>query len=330
MPTLLHESLVHMFRMSPAFAADVLATALGVAVPAYDRAAVTSADLTALLSVEFRADVVVELWARDADGKERRVLAIVTESQLAVDDDKTFTWPAYATQARARLRCPAYVLVVAVDPAVAAWAAQPIEVSPGLGTWRPLVFGPRAIPRVTDPTFAHTHPELTVLSALAHAAGEGDEGEAIVRAVPAAMAALDAESGRAYLLLLRSALRSTLRRLLEALMIEKTPFGEFEVPEWLLKAENAAKKKGLAEGLAEGRVAGRTEGLAVGQAEALLTVLAVRGIALDAEREAAVRACKDAATLTRWLRAAATATTAAAVFDAPTRVPVKRKPSKRQ
>lgn len=307
MPTLLHESLVNMFRMSPEFAADVLATALGVSIPAHDRAAVTSADLSELLSVEFRADVVVELWARGADGKERRVLAIITESQLAIDADKLYTWPAYAALARARFRCPAYVLAVTLDPAVAQWASQAVEVSPGLGSWRPLVFGPGAIPQVTDPGFAHTHPEMAVLSALAHANDAGEAGEAIVRAVPAALGALDAASGRAYVLLLRAALRPALRKLLEALMMEKTPLGEFEVPEWLWKAEKAATKKGRAEG----------------HAEALLTVLAARNISLDKAREAEVMACHNQATLTRWLRAAVTAKTAADVFGPPKRKAVK-------
>jgi len=308
MPTVLHESLVQMFRASPTFAVDVLATALRVSVPAHDRVTVTSADLSELLAVEFRADTVIELWARTAGGKERRVLAIVTESQIAIDDDKKFTWPAYAAQARSRFRCPAYVLVVTLDTAVGGWASSPIKVSPGCGTWRPLVFGPEAIPRVTDPVFAHAHPELAVLSVLAHANLSATEGEAIVRAVPAALGALDASTGRAYLLLMRSELRPALRQLLEALMIEKTPFGELEVPEWLWKAENAARSKGMAEGEARGK--------AEGKAEALLTVLAARGVTVSKEREAEVRACTHAVTLTRWLRAAVTAKSEAGVFGA--------------
>lgn len=66
----------------------------------------------------------------------------------------------------------------------------------------------------------------------------------MVRTVPAALWALDAELGRAYLLLLRQVLKPALRALLEAMMVEKTPLGEFEVPEWLAKAEAAAKRRG--------------------------------------------------------------------------------------
>jgi len=131
----------------------------------------------------------------------------------------------------------------------------------------------------------------------------GEAGEAIVRAVPAALGALDAASGRAYVLLLRAALRPALRKLLEALMIEKTPLGESEVPEWLWKAEKAATTKGRAEG----------------HAEALLTVLAARNISLHKAREAEVMACRSQATLTRSIRAAVTAKTAADVFGPPKR-----------
>jgi hypothetical protein len=42
---------------------------------------------------------------------------------LAVDERKRFTWPAYATCLRARFECPALVLVVTVDQAVAHWAS---------------------------------------------------------------------------------------------------------------------------------------------------------------------------------------------------------------
>ncbi len=156
--------------------------------------------------------------------------------------------------------------------------------------------------------FAHAHPELAVISALAHANTAGATGEAIVRTVPAALAALDADYGKAYLLLLRRELRPALRKTLEALLVEKTPFGELEVPEWLWKAERAATKQGLAKGLAKGRAEGR--------AEALLTVLAARGIAVSAARAAEVRACADDATLTRWLTAAVTAKKASEVFGA--------------
>jgi hypothetical protein len=235
------------------------------------------------------------------------------EAQLGEDGDKLYSWPVYAAVMRARRRCPAYVLAVAPDEATARWASQPIAVSPGAGTWHALVLGPREVPHVERPEYAREHPELTVMSALMHANGDV-HGEAVVRAIPAALGALDLESGRLYLLTLRQVLRPALRALLEALMIEKTPFGELEVPEWLYKAEQAARQKGLDEGV--------EKGVERGLAQSILTVLSARGLTLsDAEREK-VLACSDPKKLQRWLRRSVTARTVAAVFKP---VPKKRR-----
>ena len=313
MPSLTHESLVTMFRVTPALAVDVLRTVLGITVPAFDRVTVVDADATDAVPTEFRTDGVVLLWARDARGVERCVLVIIVEAQLGEDGDKLYSWPVYAAVMRARRRCPAYVLAVAPDEATARWASQPIAVSPGAGTWHALVLGPREVPHVERPEYAREHPELTVMSALMHANGDV-HGEAVVRAIPAALGALDLESGRLYLLTLRQVLRPALRALLEALMIEKTPFGELEVPEWLYKAEQAARQKGLDEGV--------EKGVERGLAQSILTVLSARGLTLsDAEREK-VLACSDPKKLQRWLRRSVTARTVAAVFKP---VPKKRR-----
>lgn len=321
MPTLTHESLVNMFRVRPALAVDLLRTTFGVAVPEFERVSVAEADATEAVPVEFRADLVVELWARDAQGVERRVLVIVLEAQLATDDDKTYTWPVYASVMRARRRCPAYVLVVTLDVSVAAWASRAIEVSPGLGTWRPLVLGPVETPRVDDPKYAQAHPELAVMSTAMHANTDA-RGEALVRAIPAALHVLDAESGRAYFLMLKQVLKPALRALIERLMIEKTPYGEFEVPAWLHKAEQAARDEGREKGREEGREKGREEGRAEGREEgreeglarSVLTVLSTRGLVpTDAERTK-VLACRDERRLERWLRKAVTARSVAAVL----------------
>ena len=56
-------------------------------------------------------------------------------------------------------------------------------------------------------------------------------------------------------------------------------------------------------------------GLAQGTAEAILTVLAARGIAVDSETCARIVECTDAAALTRWLARAVTADSAIEVID---------------
>ena len=80
------------------------------------------------------------------------------------------------------------------------------------------------------------------------------------------------------------------------------------------------KAEGLAEGrktgLAEGRKAGLAEGREHGKAAAILTFLAARGFPVSAEVRALIEACKDAATLDRWIARAATAASAEEVVAA--------------
>ena len=61
---------------------------------------------------------------------------------------------------RAIHRCPVALLVVAPDPDIAAWCAEPIETGiPGF-VQHPPVLGRAAVPIVTDPAEAARRPEL--------------------------------------------------------------------------------------------------------------------------------------------------------------------------
>jgi hypothetical protein len=117
-----HEVLVDLFKNRPELGPELLTEALGVTLPSYSEARLVSIDLTQIRPAEYRADVVVLLL--DA-GAARSV--VIVEVQLAVDDDKRFTWPEYTMGARAKYRCPAGLLVVAPQPEIAAWCAQPID-----------------------------------------------------------------------------------------------------------------------------------------------------------------------------------------------------------
>ena len=101
-------------------------------------------------------------------GTEDVALAVViVEVQLGEDDDKLRTWPLYVAAARARYRCPAMLLVLAPDPAVARWASQAIELGhPGFAL-RPVVIGYDRVPRLRNAETARATPELAVLSAMA-------------------------------------------------------------------------------------------------------------------------------------------------------------------
>jgi hypothetical protein len=286
MPSMAHEILVDLFKNRPSLAAEILVEVLGVALPPYTEARLASADLTEIQPAEYRADIVVVLLDREIP-----VRVIIVEVQLAVDPRKRLSWPAYVTVSRAIHGCPAGLLVVAPEPAVAGWCAEPIEIGvPGF-VLRPPVLRRAAVPVVTDLGEAARRPELGVLSALAH--GDTEQGETIATAVlPAIQGLADDDRARLYYDLVYNSLNDAARRALETMMKGYEYQSDFA-------------KKYVAQG--------RTEEAS----RNLLTVLRVRGIAVpDAIRER-ILAQKDPERLERWLEKAAVAASVTAVIDEP-------------
>ena len=292
-----HEILVDLFKNRPSLAAEILAEVLDVPLPPYSEARLASTDLTEIQPAEYRADAVVVLLDRDVS-----VRVIIVEVQLAVDVRKRLSWPAYVTVSRAIHDCPADLLIVAPELAVAGWCAEPIEIGvPGF-VLHPPVLRRTAVPVVTDPTEAARRPELGVLSAMAH--GETGQGATIAAAVLPAVRGLDEDRARFYYDLVYNSLNEAARRSLEAMMKGYEYQSDFA-------------KKYVAQGRDEGRAEGRDEGRTEGTARALLTVLRARGIAVpDAVREH-ILAQKDPERLGRWLEKAIFATSVAAVIDEP-------------
>ncbi len=195
MPSLEHAALVEMFRTHPELIPLLMRETLGVQVPAYETLSVSEAALDQLVPIEFRADLIVEFL----DGTHKRpVLSSIVEVQLRIDEAKYFSWPVYATVERSRKRCDTCLIVVAPDPAVAAWARGPIRIGPG-NELRPIVLGPAEIPIVTDREVAMANPILAVLSALAHG-DEPEKGPRVVRIALEALDVLDPEDSGIYLL----------------------------------------------------------------------------------------------------------------------------------
>ena len=256
-----------------------------------------STDLTEIQPAEYRADAVVILLDNDVP-----VRVVIVEVQLAVDPGKRLSWPAYVTVSRAVHKCPADLLVVAPESAVAGWCAEAIEIGvPGF-ILRPPVLHRSVVPVLTDPTEAARRPELGVLSAIAH--GGTREGATIAAAVLPAVDGLDDDRARFYYDLVYNSLNEAARRSLEAMMKGYEYQSDFA-------------KKYVAQGRAEGRAEGRVEGRVEGEAQALLTVLQARGIAVpDAARER-ILAQTDPERLKRWLERAAVANSVAAVLDEP-------------
>ncbi len=302
MPSTTHQGLVELFRVRPLLAAELIASATPVTLPLIVAASPMEAALDQLVPVEFRADLVIELY--DAAGMLQG--AIVLEVQLAIDADKPWSWPVYVAAVRARKRCPVWLLVIAPDEWVARWARTPIRMAPGAPTLQPLVLGPDELPPITDPEVALQHPELTLLAAVAH--GHRAEVAQVLPALPAALHALDAEHRAGYLSMLLEALAPALRKRLEALMVHPS-FAAIKLPSPWQEILDETRNKAETEGEARGE--------ARGKADAVLSVLAARDIAVSDEVRAQVLACADLATLDRWLRRAATLKTAAAVVRSP-------------
>jgi hypothetical protein len=293
MPSMAHEILVDLFKSRPSLAAEILVEVLGVALPPYTETRLASTDLTEVQPAEYRADVVVILFDRDLP-----VQVIIVEVQLAVDPRKRLSWPAYVTVSRAIHGCPADLLVVAPDPAVANWCAEPIETGVSGFVLRPPVLHRSAVPVVTDPEEAARRPELGVLSALAH--GEDEQGATIAAAVLPAIRGFDDDRVKLYCDLVYNSLNEAARRALEAMMKGYEYQSDFA-------------KKYVAQGLTEGLTKGRAEEAA----RAVLTVLRVRGIAVPDDIRERILAQKDPERLERWLEKAAVATSVTAVLDEP-------------
>jgi hypothetical protein len=244
MPSQLHEAHLLLFRNQPTLAVELIRGALGVELPQFCEAREVTADLTDVQPAEYRADMVIELWA------DKPVHGIIVEVQLSIDARKQFVWPAYAANLRARLECPVSLLVVTPDERVARWAAKPVCYG-GENWFAPYVLGPSCIPEVTDEMLARDNPELAVLSVMAHGL-KADPARAIEIALAArnASAGLDADRSDLYVDLIINSLSEAARQALTNMDLRKYEFQS----EWA--------REQLARGRAEGEAMGELRGRA--------------------------------------------------------------------
>lgn len=242
MPSLLHDGIVRLFRDRPDLAPTLLRDVLGVTLPPYHEARIESGDLTDVVPAARHADVVIVL-TRDGSP----VHADIVEVQLAVDPDKLLSWPAYVANLRGRLGCDVELLVVAPDRAVASWAARPIRMGPS-NLFHALVIGPERLPSIEGRARARSHPELSVLTAMAH--GQSASRHALRSALTAMDAAMALEGPRALLYsdLVWLALNDAARRALEAMM---RPGGYEYQSEFVRRYFEEGRTEGRAEGRAE-------------------------------------------------------------------------------
>jgi len=291
-----HEGLIALFRENPALAPELLQQSLHVTLPAFSEIRLDEADFTQLVPTQYRADLVILL----VDGKP--VYGIILEIQLAKNEEKRFSWNLYQAALRAKLRCPTCVLVVAPDSAVATWAAQPIDTGQPGSAFVPLVLGPQGIPLLTEAGRAQTTPEMAVLSSLAH--GNEVGGWKVVMATLAALDGISDEKARFYYDLVMSRLNAVSRQALEEMMQS----GAYQY-------QSEFARKYVAEGRAEGEAKGKAEGKAEGEAQAVLMILATRGLAISEPQREQILACQDLATLEQWLKKAITAASVAEIIE---------------
>jgi hypothetical protein len=279
-----HETVLDLIRERPGFVPDLLAK-LDVSLPLFTTAHLSDSALHEPAPVEHFADAVVVL-----SREERPVLGVIVEAQLRRDDQKLYTWPQYAMNARARHKCPFLVMVATPSPSVARWAGQPIDVGNGT-VFRQHIIGPETIPKVTDAAQAAREPELAVLSALIHARDNTPAARLIASAAIRGVSELPDER----LLLLYSgmvwnALSAALRKELEQ-MVD------------IRKYMNATERRNYDKAEAKGEARGEARG----EAKAVLKILVKRGLPITPHQQRQISECTDLATLDRWLDHALTA-----------------------
>lgn len=212
MPSLPHQALLELFRNNPELAANLLRDKVCGGLPRYTNVKIESADLSVVQPAEYRADLVVSL----SNGAP--VLGVIVEVQLAIDDRKRFSWPAYVATLRARWRCPVCLLVVCKDESVARWAERPIALG-CTNIFMPRVLWPNDLPEITDQTGAAMDPELTILSAVAHG-NDPDFGKAarIAAIAQGVSAKLDPDRSTLYFDLVLNSLSQPARAVLRRTM----------------------------------------------------------------------------------------------------------------
>lgn len=158
--TIAHEAPLEILRESPSTLLALLRAA-GATTHGAESVEPVDPDLTETLASTRRADYVALL--RDAKGAP--VASVVVEVQLAIDEEKRFTWPLYVALIRARRRLPVALLVIAPDRKVARWARRQPVVKDAL-TLAMHVIGPAEIERLLLREAAPLTSPLAVIAAL--------------------------------------------------------------------------------------------------------------------------------------------------------------------
>jgi hypothetical protein len=298
MPSTPHEAPLELLRQNPMLAAILLRQA-GVRIRRKVSARTGPTDLTVVTTKQFLADNVTILETEDG----KAAWATVNEPQLGIDASKRWSWPVYLTTIRARLKCPATLLVFCYDKKTADWARQPIDIGhPGFRL-RPVIIDADNTPDPDDPTLSDFGAELAVLAAHTGALDLADPE--MQDLVVAKITPCDAERVRLYASFILNIAPDNARRDLEVKMAT-AGFPIHPVADRFANTLARLKDQATAEGKAEGKAAGETE--------MLLRIAAKRGIDIDQATRARVLACTDEAVIADWADRVLTGGTATEIF----------------
>ncbi|GGK96120.1 hypothetical protein Sme01_31560 [Sphaerisporangium melleum] len=222
------------------------------------------------------------------------------ERELSAGKLEQFAIKAAAVALETRKDVQVLVFTRALDAGV--WD-EPVNVRRGALSYvlTPVIYGRRDLPRLTDPKQIAADPASGVLSVFGH----GDDPK-VAEAFASATDFFPVEPGVPYTEWAYDCGPALFRSMLEAKM---------EVTDWPVSTPFAKRHygRGLAEGeakgKAEGEAKGKAKGKAEGEANAVLTVLATRGVPVTDRQAAAILACTDLEQLEKWLTKAVTATT---------------------
>lgn len=293
-----HEAPLELFRRYPELVPRLLRDVFSAPMPERITVREVPASFNQTPVPERRSDGALVL---EDDGG-RPVAGVIVEVQRKVDASKHFSWPQYAASLHAQVRCPTYLLVIALTEPVARWAAEPIPTFVPGSRFAPLVIGPGQVPPISSLEHAQHNPAYSVLSALLHIHDETGEQVAFnaVYALYNSGASHDDGMNRIWWLLgiLDGIVGLSKLASVERFLMLNTPKGSYEpkTPEFRAWAE-AQWKLAAAEKAAIARA----------EAEAILLVLAARNLSVSDVQRRQILDCADRETLDRWVTRAATA-----------------------
>jgi len=317
MPGPAHETLVEVIRSNPAWFSALL-SALGHG-PMPAGLSVADSAVRSVDPVEVRPDVLLQ------KGKKRGPWQMI---ELQRDDDggKQRRWLLGAAALFDQRGEMGDVFVVTHTRATARWARGVATVVGPRGTrlsLEPVVI--LVTREVAERLLATGRPELAVFASWAVHHQRGPKAVGVVqRAFATAQKAKARALREAAIRAIFNMLDGPLREAVHKMMIDFSKIPEGPVHKYIReKFEERGEERGEKRGEKRGEERGKKLGVKRGEAEALLRVLASRGVTVTAAARKRVLACESKATLDGWLDRAATATTLAEVFGSATARPKK-------